>query len=544
VGKKFQPGVNDLATMNPELAAQWHPTKNGSLSPQDFTEASEHKAYWLCEKGHDWRTSIRERNKGSKCPNCAGQRAWNGFNDMATTNPELAAQWHPTMNGDLKPALVMAGTNKKIWWSCKHGHAWQATGGTRLSGSGCPYCSGRYVDPGFNDLFTANPELAAQWHPAKNGNLTPRDVVAGTARKFWWVCDKGHEWRATGNSRVWGTGKGCPVCAGQSVLSGFNDLASTNPLVAREWHPTKNESLTPDQVTAGSGRRVWWLCPQGHEHYSQISTRVNGSGCAVCQGRSVLNGVNDMATTNPELAAQWHPKLNGNLLPTDVVATTNKSIWWQCEKGHSWRAVAGNRVRLNQGCPYCSNYKVLAGFNDMATTNPELAEEWHPTKNGNLTPRDVVAGTARKMWWMCEQGHEWKTSGNSRIIGTGCPVCAPFGFDSHKPGILYFIANRELYARKVGITNIGTTRLAAFAKTGWRQLLAVENEDGRLVRAVESAIFKWLRDEQGLPQYLSKEDMKRTAGATETFSEDGPSDHEIMERIRAEFSRLSAEGKA
>jgi hypothetical protein len=532
-GQKMLAGYNDLATTNPELAAHWHPTKNGDLTPQDVVGGSQTKVWWKCDKGHEWRAPLGARKSGRGCPVCSGNQVLAGYNDMATTNPELAAQWHPTKNGDLTPSQVMAGTGKAIWWLCDKGHEWQISG-RGSSGAGCPYCSGRFAQMGESDLATTNPELAAQWHPTKNGDLKPTDVKAYTNRKVWWLCDKGHEWHSVVATRA--AGNGCPVCSGNQVLAGYNDMATTNPELAAQWHPTKNGDLTPSQVVAGSGRSIWWKCDNGHEWATSGASALKGLGCPFCGGNRAWAGFNDLATTNPELAAQWHPTKNGDLTPSQVMAGSSQRAWWECGLGHDWVSIISHRSK-GSGCPVCAGKQVQAGFNDLATTNPELAAQWHPTKNGDLTPQDVVGGSQTKVWWKCDKGHEWSAVISSRSAGKGCSACAKYGFDPSKAALLYFISNRGLNARKIGITNVGTTRLAAFAKAGWQQILTVEDSDGELVRTVETALFKWLRLDHALPQHLGADDMKGTAGATETFSEEGPSDFEIMERIRAEFAK-------
>ena len=76
------------------------------------------------------------------------------------------------------------------------------------------------------------------------------------------------------------------------------------------------------------------------------------------------------------------------------------------------------------GCPYCANKLVYRGYNDLATTHPELAAEWHPTKNENLTPQDITFGSGKKVWWQCKNNHEWEASVDNRTKGRGCPVCS------------------------------------------------------------------------------------------------------------------------
>jgi len=461
-----------------------------------------------------------------------------GMNDLASTHPDLAAQWHPTKNGAISPSDVMAGTSQSIWWLCKEGHEWEAKGYSRSSmASGCPFCAGQRVIAGKNDLQTQYPKIAQQWHPTKNELDSPSQIIAGTHKKFWWLCDLGHEWRVAPVSRI--AGHDCPFCAGKAVLAGFNDLATTDVDLANEWHPTKNGALFANGVIRGSHKKAWWLCDLGHEWQAVIGSRASGRGCPFCAGRQVLQGFNDLATTNPDLAAQWHPEKNQTLTPQVVSRGTSRAVWWIGTCGHDWKATIPDRALSGAGCPYCSGQATLEGFNDLASTHPELLAEWHPTRNGTLSPREIIAGTSRKIWWVCQQGHEWQANGNNRVTRTGCPTCASTGFDPNKPAVVYFIAHRSLQARKIGITNIGTTRLVDFARNGWEILKLFEHGDGSRIVAIEFALLSWLRNDRQMPTHLTKRDMRQTGGWTETFSMEGPSDAEVIARIEHEFSAFN-----
>jgi DNA-directed RNA polymerase subunit RPC12/RpoP len=127
------------------------------------------------------------------------------------------------------------------------------------------------------------------------------------------------------------------------------------------------------------------------------------------------------------LAEEWHPTKNGKLTPNDIVAGTQKTVWWQCGVcGHEW----GTSVAKRRGsarvagtrCPACSN-KTVTNKNCLAVTFPQLAKEWHPTKNGELTPFDVTAGSDKRAWWLCQTcTHEWDAHIYHRKK-TGCPIC-------------------------------------------------------------------------------------------------------------------------
>ena len=269
-----------------------------------------------------------------------------------------------------------------------------------------------------NNLLSANPKLASQWHPTLNGKLTAKDVTLHSRKKVWWLCPKGHEWRAIITRR--GDGTGCPYCSGQAVCDD-NCLARLNPSLARQWHPTMNGQLTPKDVTLHSGKNVWWVCPKGHVWEASINRRSRGVGCPYCAGLAVCDD-NCLARLNPSLARQWHPTLNGQLTPKDVTPHSKKKVWWLCEKGHSWQTSIANRS-YGTGCPYCTGHAVCDD-NCLATLNPSLASQWHPTLNGKLTAKDIAPHSKKKIWWGCPKGHEWQASIANRSHGTGCPYCA------------------------------------------------------------------------------------------------------------------------
>lgn len=216
-------------------------------------------------------------------------------NSLAVCYPDVAAEWHPTKNGTLTPDKVSKASRRSVWWLGKCGHEWQMSIHSRTSKpvidkkSGriahkpqcCPYCSGKRVLKGFNDLASLYPKIAAEWNYEKNGPLTPDTVTAHSSRKVWWRCSLGHEWEAMINSRT--RGNRCPICSGKKALKGYNDLATKFPEIAKEWHPTKNSPLTPDNVMPHSSKKVWWLCKNGHEWQAVIGDRVNGSKCPKCR---------------------------------------------------------------------------------------------------------------------------------------------------------------------------------------------------------------------------------------------------------------------
>ena len=284
-GKLAWPGENDLASQRPDLAALWHPTKNAPLTAEQVTMGTHHKAWWVCEKGHEWQAAVKTRVSGTGCPYCANRAVVPGENDLTTTHPELAQEWDVEKN-TRTPSEITSGTNRKVWWHCEKGHQWQASVASRVRGAGCPHCAGKKRVPQENNLGSQFPDIAAQWHPTKNGKLTPETCSPSSNRKVWWRCPLGHEYQAAVGARTV-NGSDCPYCTGRKVLAGFNDLATLEPAIAASWHPTLNGTLTPQDVTTGSRRKVWWECPEGHVWKAVVYSRARKqkTGCPVCAGR-------------------------------------------------------------------------------------------------------------------------------------------------------------------------------------------------------------------------------------------------------------------
>lgn len=266
----------------------------------------------------------------------------------------LLQEWDTLKNLPLTPDACAPGSHRKVWWRCTRGHSWQAAVKSRVSGTNCPVCANRVVVAGENDLATLRPELARQWDWSANAPLGPDAVTAGTNRKVWWHCERGHTWQAAVSARV--RGSGCPVCAGKQIIPQENDLATRFPDIAVQWHPTKNQPLTPQTCSPSSNRKVWWCCPRGHEYQAAVGARtVNGSDCPYCSGHRALAGFNDLATLVPEVAASWHPTLNAPLTPQDVTIGSRRKVWWICPLGHVWKAVIYSRAGPRRcGCPVCA----------------------------------------------------------------------------------------------------------------------------------------------------------------------------------------------
>ena len=269
-----------------ELKKEW--ANDNKMPLRAYSAGSHIKAGWICIKGHRWKAEIRSRFNGTGCPYCSGRYAIPGETDLKTVNPELAAQWDMGRNDGLMPEDVTAFSNRKVWWTCKKGHHWQASVAKRSMGKMCPYCGHKRADEK-NNLAVYFPKIAAEWDKERNARKAS-DILPYSNAYAWWICRKGHSWRATVNSRTRKTRpNGCPYCSGRAVIAGETDLATTDPKLAEEWNNDRN-LITPDQISRFSHKKVYWNCPKGHVYKMMVANRSLGKACPICYKRRMKYG--------------------------------------------------------------------------------------------------------------------------------------------------------------------------------------------------------------------------------------------------------------
>ena len=465
---------------NAQLMAEWNWERNTDVTPPQLTLGSHKEVWWKCSKGHEWQTTINDRNKGRGCPYCSGNTVLNGYNDLQTVNPTLAKEWNYEKNGHIRPEHLTANSGKKVWWKCDNGHEWQATIYNRNNGKGCPYCAGKKVLKGFNDLQTVNPALANEWNHEKNNGLTPVDVTPNSNKKVWWKCNKGHEWQARIADR--NTGRGCPICTSERNTSfpeyaimyylinydldvihsyrekGYElDIYIPSRKIAIEydgciWHKNrtkkdleknfkcKNDGIKLYRIREGlpplNDSSVDYIVQKSQKDLEKalgvifreiigvnIDVDLERDTIAIENLREYTEKENSLLHSNSELSKEWNYEKNGNLKPEYLTANSGKKVWWRCSKGHEWQATISSR-NTGHGCPYCAGKKVLKGFNDLLTVNPIVVKEWNYEKNGNLKPKNFTAKSNKKVWWKCSKGHEWLATIANRNDGYGCPYCS------------------------------------------------------------------------------------------------------------------------
>lgn len=356
-----------LSKTHPALAREWDPAN--LRRPSEVPARSSERVAWRCRIcGHRWLRVVRDRalRGATGCPRCES---------LGAKFPVLAKEWHSVKNGPLTPFDVKPGSNRSVWWRCQKdpSHEWRTRVIHRaLDRSGCRFCGkGRYGRKGAaadTSLGARFPNVAREWHLAKNGDLTPAAVLPGSGRRVWWRCQRGHEWVAsianrTSTRRDSSGAKtrmrkpsGCPYCAGQRPAP-ETALTATHPAVAADWDYSRN-SDTPDDVVAGSHKRRHWRCARcGFRWAAQVKTRaLDGTKCANCTVRAPFaTESTSLAAKHPEIATEWDAWKNRRLYetPRTLRAHSNIKAWWRCPHCHqSYEQVVYARAR-GQSCPKC-----------------------------------------------------------------------------------------------------------------------------------------------------------------------------------------------
>ncbi len=424
---RFLRSSKSLLEAFPFVAEEWNYKKNCGWGPEHFASNSKVYAWWEC-KGCKfvWQAKIHNRTGNqSECPQC-----FLGETTDLKEFPEALAQFDHKANVRVNPYKLPK--KKAVFWRCESSkdHKWKSTF-NRTEGIRCPYCRG-FRASNTNNLLKL-PWFAKQFHPTKNGKLTPKDITIGTHKSIWWKCKKGadHVWFASVHARIQ-QDQGCPYCSNQSVCR-TNSLATRFKKVAKEWHQKLNFPKTPKSLVGTSDYRAWWKCQTcAHEWQARVVDRTKkGTGCPGCSGRAVTK-TSSLAVKFPTIALEWHAVKNGKITAKDVHAGSHRKYWFRCNHcKFEWETTIQSRTRQGYGCPECGKAKLKLPRNRANAENnlqkcfPKIAKEWHPKLNGDITPIVVHATSNKKYWFLCKKcKHEWQTRVENRTRrGASCPSC-------------------------------------------------------------------------------------------------------------------------
>ena len=416
---------NNLLDTNPEIAKDWHPTKNGKLKPEMFSKNSNYQIWWKC---HICKKEIYTEIKNyNGCINCKKQARLNAKN-LNITHSNLLSEWDYNKNS-INPTEIFASSPKKVWWKCsKCGYEWQSKINNRaLLGRGCPCCSNKTVVGGINDLATTHPEIAKDWHPTKNGDLTPQKVVYGSGKKVWWLCPQGHEYQATVLHRTQDNGTGCPIC---------NSGRQTSFAEQAVYYYVKK--LYPDAINRYNADFLGRM--ELDIYIPSINYAIEYDGEAWHRGDAKLKREEKKyklcKSKNIKLVRLRETEAPLSAFIADIQLCRNKLYEYSVLE-HTIQLLLEHLNFSSIGCPIDVNikrdkqeilqYKTIEKKNSLQDKYPNIAKDWHPTKNGNLKPNMFKPRSGHKVWWQCPIcGYEYEATIGHRTMkknSTGCPIC-------------------------------------------------------------------------------------------------------------------------
>lgn len=404
-----------LISANNKLLTEWDFSKNSLLDPNKITQGSPQKVWWKCSTcGHEWQARINSRLK-SGCSICKGLGVLKTKNILCNRS-DIKKYFDEEKNPGINPQKISTKSKLIINLKCRDcGSKWTQPAYQKAD---CKICAHEKLANN-SSLQALYPEISSEWDYDKNKPLLPSEISSQSKRKNWWICSKGHHYIASIRSRTLSS-TGCPVCRGRKSDEN-NSLGILYPNLLREWDYSKN-SVDPNSINPRSNKKVSWVCRQGHHWIRQINYRTqNDQGCPFCS-YLIADETNNLEITHPNLLKEWDENKNTQPI-SNFTHKSSKYAWWKCQNGHHWKAIINTRCNGAQ-CSYCIG-KLASETSNLATDFPDVASEWHPTKNLGLSPQEFRPKSSKKVWWLCKRGHEYYSTISSRANGSGCPTCSP-----------------------------------------------------------------------------------------------------------------------
>jgi len=432
-------GYNDLETKYPALAKEWDYLRNEG-GPEDYVPGSTYEAHWICSTcGYEWKSAIRNRvkSKWKTCPKCGTAKRGEQKHESALkksgciTDPLLLSEWDYEKN-EQGPESYTPKSNEFAYWICsKCGYRYRAKISNRAIGRGCACCAGKVVVVGVNDLSTTHPKLAAEWHPTKNGDLKPTDVTSGRAKKVWWICPKGHDYQATILHRASGTN--CPDCNSGRQTS-FAEQAvyfyvkKVFPDAINRYGEIFDGSMELDIFIPSLRLGIEY---DGEAWHREDKREREARKYGICRqhGIRLLRLKEKRSDTDWGTADEFLSIEDGPLYEPKYLARTIRFLLDKIDPETNMRTrtapVFHSRVDIDINRDEAEIRSFMTEVKgSLAECCPSIAAEWHPTKNGSLTPNKVKPHSDIRAWWICPTcGYEYFTSVGHRTDGTGCPVC-------------------------------------------------------------------------------------------------------------------------
>lgn len=423
MGKKFEKGVNDLATWcksnnRQDLLEEWD--SSNDVFPDQISYGSHKKVKWICKNGHHYEKDIHSRCQGTGCPKCSGvnfEHKRNLFEEYPTLLQEVDIDKNPLNTVQ----DISSGSAKKIYWKCEQGHSYEMSAVNKIKSRGCPFCHNKRVMAGENDLVTwckdnGRTQILDDWNYEKNMVL-PNEITYGSNVKAWFKCHIcGYEWQTVVNSRTI-QHSDCRMCS-RRINSSFPEQCVF--YYVSIFFP---DAVNGDRsILDGRELDIWVPSLRFAVEYDGKKWHKNDSKDIekdkLCKDRGIILY---------RIREKGCKELN-----------SADSILFEYEYG-DWNALSKIIIEILEdvGMKNCDvnisrdeyivkeKYYTQSLANSLGSLYPQLAKEWHPTKNGKITPDLIIAETHDLYHWLCPEGHTYKASPKNRIrMNSNCPYCS------------------------------------------------------------------------------------------------------------------------
>lgn len=412
-----------LFISNPELEKEWDYEENikEGLIPEKLYSNSSKRAHWICPKGHKYEAYIYHRaEQNTGCSICAGKKILIGYNDLATTRPDLLKEWDFDKNNELgfTPQNVMAGTNKKVWWICPKSHHYEAYINNRTKqNTGCPFCAGQKILVGYNDLATTRPDLLKEWDYKRNNKLgiTPQNVMMGSNVSAHWICPFGHNYEKVIHARS--SGQGCTICSQESQTS-FPEQALYY-YISKVYPETKNRYGKPEIDVYIPNLKLGIEYDGEYAHRNKRESELKKDKIIKSQGIYLIRIKEVKKLENDKNNVIYCKPNSNNTFLNNVIIKLQKIINDKYNLNVDFQPnILKDRIKIEE------QYLSLKKQNSIMTLYPNIAKEWDFDKNGAIKPEYISYGSSKKYYWICPKGHSYECSPKDRVHGRGCNICS------------------------------------------------------------------------------------------------------------------------
>ena len=420
--------MKTLLINNNEIMKYWDFAKNekDGINPSKLGRNSHTKAFWVCSNcGCSFERTISKVKETVLCKDCSIKKGvtkriktyTEKYGSLLEMYPEIIREWDYEKNSGLDPNEITSHSSQKVWWFCPNGHSYKSSISHKVVGRGCPKCS-KEKSISFPEkaivyyLNKVDDEIIESYQPEF---LNGKEIDIFIKNKNIGIEFDGANWHKD-TSRDLEKNKLCF----DNKITLYRIRENKCPILndtSKDIYIEMNDNYKSlEEVISNLIKKIY---------KKDVIVNIDQDRMEILKLVSYTIKQKSLELLFPEIAKEWDYEKNKGLLPSQFYATSSRKAWWICAKGHSYDCTISHRTVDNNGCPYCSNQKVLRGFNDLETTNPKLLEEWKYEKNNKegTFPYNVFQGTHKKVWWKCNKGHEWLASVVNKSR-RGCPVCS------------------------------------------------------------------------------------------------------------------------